>query len=106
METPIDTLQFYVRAVTGLLLFLNLALLVAIQSGRNWAKQLLVHLNPVEEAEVSRRSDRALGLLIMVVIAMNAASVYANYQLRKSADLIVGDAGNSEMVIGLNSLGH
>ncbi len=106
METPIDTLQFYVRAVTGLLLFLNLALLVAIQSGRNWAKQLLVHLNSVEEAEVSRRSDRALGLLIMVVIAMNAASVYANYQLRKSADLIVGDAGNSEMVIGLNSLGH
>lgn len=42
METRIDSLQFYVRAATGLLFFLNLALLVAIQCGRNCAKQLLV----------------------------------------------------------------
>jgi hypothetical protein len=73
-----------------------------------WQKlrQTTPRLNPAGEAEVFRKSDRALGLPIMVVIAMNAASIYSNYQLRKSADRIVGDAGNSEMVISQNSLGH
>jgi hypothetical protein len=40
-----------------------------------WQKlrQTTPRLNPAGEAEVFRKSDRALGLPIMVVIAMNAA---------------------------------
>lgn len=102
MDTSLDSLQFYVKAVTGLLLLLNLALLMSIRFGMKWAKQIAANLPEEERGPVWRKSSRALGLLIIVVIAMNGAAIFANSQLRQSANAVIGDYGTS---IVLNTTG-
>ena len=100
METSLDSLQFYVKAVTGLLLLLNLALLMSIRFGMGWAKQLAATLPEDERGSAWAKASRALGVLILVVIAMNSAAVYANYHLRQSADALVGESATSGIVVG------
>ena len=99
METSLDSLQFYVKVVTGLLLLLNLALLMSIRFGMGWAKQLTASLPETERAPVWQKASRALGMLIIVVIAMNAAAIFANYQLRQSADAVQGESTGSGIVL-------
>lgn len=101
MDTSLDALQFYVKAVTGLLLLLNLALLMSIRFGMSWAKQLTASLPEEERANSWQKSSRLLGVLIIVVIAMNGAAIYANAQLRHSADTLAGEAGGSSIVLSL-----
>ncbi len=91
MESSLDSLQFYVKAVTGLLLLLNLALLMSIRFGMGWAKQLTENLPEEARVPVWKKASKALGVLIVVVIAMNAAAIFANYQLRQSADAVIGE---------------
>lgn len=98
MDTSLESLQFYVKAVTGLLLLLNLALLMSIRFGMKWAKQAAATLPEEERGLVWRKSSRVLGLLIIVVIAMNGAAIFANSQLRQSANAVVGDYGSSIVV--------
>ncbi len=99
METSFDSLQFYLKVVTGLLLLLNLALLMSIRFGMGWAKQLTASLPEPERAPVWQKASRALGMLIIVVIAMNAAAIFANYQLRQSADAVQGESTGSGIVL-------
>lgn len=106
METSIDSLQFYVKAVTGLLLLLNLALLMSIRFGMGWAKQLAARLPEDERVVAWGKASRALGVLIIVVIAMNSAAVFANYQLRQSAEAIVGESTGSAIVVGQYEIEH
>lgn len=94
MEHPFDTLQFYVKAATGLLLLLNLALLLSIRFGMRSAKQLAAQLPESEAPAVLRTANRTLGLLIFTVIAMNAAAVFTNYQLRQAANAVAGSTGS------------
>lgn len=103
METSLDSLQFYVKAVTGLLLLLNLALLMSIRFGMGWAKQLTANLPEEERAPAWKKASRALGILIMVVIGMNGAAIFANYQLRHSAASVVGE--NSSIVLNQDAVG-
>lgn len=98
MDTSLDSLQFYVKAVTGLLLLLNLALLMSIRFGMKWAKQIAAALPEEERGPVWRKSSRALGFLIIVVIAMNGAAIFANSQLRQSANAVIGDYGTSIVI--------
>ena len=100
METSSDSLLFYVKASTGLLLLLNLALLMSIRFGMGWAKKLTATLPEAEREFAWKKASRALGLLIIVVIAMNGAAVFANFQLRHAADAVVGECTGSGIVIG------
>ena len=100
MDTPLDSLQFYVKAVTGLLLLLNLALLMSIRFGMGWAKAFAASLPEEQRDGTWKRASRALGLLIIVVIGMNSAAVFANYQLRQSADAVIGESRGSSIVLG------
>lgn len=104
METSVDSLQFYVKFATGLLLLLNVALLVSIRLGMGWAKRLTSGLPDVEREVAWRKASRALGLLIVVVIAMNAAAIFANYHLRHAADAVVGE--NASIVLNQASKSH
>ena len=99
MDTSIDSLQFYVKSVTGLLLLLNLALLMSIRFGMGWAKQLTAHLPEEDRDRAWSKASRTLGFLIIVVIAMNSAAVFANYQLRQSADALAGESTGSSIVV-------
>jgi ABC-type cobalamin transport system permease subunit len=103
MDTSQDSLQFYVKAVTGLLLLLNLALLMAIRFGMNWAKQLAATLPEEEKAGSWKKSSRALAVLIIVVIAMNGAAIFANSELRKSANAVIGGSDSSSIVLSQNT---
>ena len=91
METSFENLQFYVKVVTGLLLLLNLALLISIRIGMGWARQATAHLSDEERPEQWNKASRALSLLILVVITMNGAAIYANYHLRQSAEAVLGE---------------
>ena len=102
MDTSPDSLHFYVKAVTGLLLLLNLALLLSIRFGMTWAKQLTASLPEEERAPVWQKASRILGFLIITVIAMNGAAIYANYQLRRSADAVIGE--NSSIVLSQHTI--
>lgn len=106
MDTSLDSLQFYVKAVTGLLLLLNLALLVSIRFSMAWARQVAAQLPEAERTAAWSKSSRALGVLIMVVIAMNSAAVFANYQLRQSADAVIGESTGSGIVISQHDIGR
>ncbi len=99
MDTSIDSLQFYLKAVTGLILLLNLALLMSIRFGMGWAKQVASQLPEADRAAAWGKSSRALAGLILVVIAMNGAAVFANYQLRQSADAVLGETTGSGIVL-------
>ncbi len=99
METSSDSLLFYVKASTGLLLLLNLALLMSIRFGMGWAKKLTATLPEAERDFTWKKASRALGLLIIVVIAVNGAAVFANFQLHHAADAVVGESTGSEIVI-------
>lgn len=91
METSLETFQFYLRLIVGLLLLLNVALLVSVRCGLLWAKQLTASL-PDEEAAVHwRKATRILGILIVFIISMNAAAVFAHHHLRQATDAIVGE---------------
>jgi hypothetical protein len=48
---------------------------------------------------VWQKASRAFGILIIVVIAMNAAAIFANYQLRQSADALQGEPTGSGIVV-------
>ena len=106
METSLDSLQFYVKVVTGLLLLLNLALLMSIRFGMGWAKQLAASLPETERLPVWQKASRALGILIIVVIAVNGASIFANYQLRQSADAVQGESTGSGIVLSQSDTGR
>ena len=97
MENSFEALQFYVKALTGLLLLLNFALLISIRFGLNWAKQLNGHLPEAERAPAWQKSSRILGVLIVMVIGMNGAAIYVNVQLRHSANALAGEAGGSSI---------
>lgn len=106
METSLDSLQFYVKVVTGLLLLLNLALLMSIRFGMGWAKQLAASLPETERLPVWQKASRALGILIIVVIAVNGAAIFANYQLRQSADALQGESTGSGIVLSQSDTGR
>lgn len=106
METSLDSLQFYVKVVTGLLLLLNLALLMSIRFGMGWAKQLAASLPETERLPVWQKASRALGILIIVVIAVNGAAIFANYQLRQSADAVQGESTGSGIVLSQSDTGR
>lgn len=99
METSFDALQFYVKALTGLVLLLNFALLISIRFGLNWAKQLNGHLPEGERVPAWKKASRILGLLIILVIGMNGAAIYVNAQLRHSASALAGGAAGSSIVL-------
>lgn len=99
METSFDSLQFYVKALTGLVLLLNFALLISIRYGLGWAKQLTGHLPESERAPAWQKTSRVLGILIVLVIGMNGAAMYVNAQLRHSAMALAGESATSSMVL-------
>ncbi len=92
MDNPLDSLQFYVKAVTGLLILLNLSLLMAIQFGMGWAKRLSAALPAEERPAMWSKTTRILGLLIFVVIALNAGAIFVNFQLRKSVTAVAEES--------------
>jgi uncharacterized membrane protein len=81
MPTSLDSMQFYTKLLTGMILLLNIGLLVSIRMALKYA----MHSRAVDPTEAGKKlwntARRGLAVLIVLVVAMNAAAVYANHRM-------------------------
>ena len=81
MSTPIESMHFYTKLLTGMILLLNIGLLVSIRLALKYAR----HSSAVDQSEEGAKlwisAKRALAVLIIVVVCMNGAAVYANHRM-------------------------
>ena len=81
MTTPLDSLQLYTRILTGMVLLLNIGLLLAIRMAVKFAR---IACEGATSASGIRRwgmVKKGLAALILMVVCMNGAAVFANNRL-------------------------
>ena len=81
MSTPIDAMHFYTKLLTGMILLLNIGLLVSIRMALKYARRSSAMDRSEEGAKLWITAKRAIAVLIIVVICMNGAAVYANHRM-------------------------
>ena len=81
MTTPLDSLQLYTRILTGMVLLRNVGLLLAIRMAVKFAR--IACEGDTSEFGVRRWSmvKKGLAALILLVVCMNGAAVFANNRL-------------------------
>jgi hypothetical protein len=90
MTTPLDSMQFYTRVLTGMLLLLNLGLLMAIRMALKQAK----HCRAIDASDEGLKrwngAKRGLSVLAILVVGMNGAAIFANHRMANATqDLMV-----------------
>jgi hypothetical protein len=79
--TTLESMHFYTKLLTGMILLLNIGLLVSIRMALRYAR----HSSVVDASEAGARmwqsAKRRLVVLIAMVVCMNAAAVYANHRM-------------------------
>ncbi len=102
MSTPLDSMHFYTKVLTGMVLMLNIGLLVSIRTALKFAR-LSASLDQSEQGVKRWVSVRkSLAVLILLVVCMNAAAVYANHRMvNATRDLAVDLSQDSEAAIAL-----
>lgn len=81
MTSPLDSMHFYTRVLTGLLLLLNIGLLVSIRMALKFGRRSSSVDRSEEGVKLWVSARRALAVLILLVVCMNAAAVYANHRM-------------------------
>ena len=98
---PVETIQIFSKVLTGLLLLLNFSLLVSIRAALKWGKKTAeLDSNSLEDWGKTRR---VLAALILIVIAMNGACVYANMKLKLAGNAVAMEMDTSHSPILLGS---
>ncbi len=106
MNPSLDSMHFYTKLLTGMVLLLNIGLLVAIRLALKFAK----HSSNVDQTENGVRmwatAKRALTVLILLVVSVNAAAVYANHNMlnvTKDIEAQLPPNRDSGILLGMNS---
>ena len=74
-------MHLYTKILTGMVLLLNIGLLIAIRMAVKFAG-LASALDQSEQGpQFWKAARRALAMLILCVVCMNAAAVYANHRM-------------------------
>ena len=81
MTTSLDSMTFYTKVFTGMILLLNIGLLVAIRMALKYAKHTSVVDRSEQGLKLWSSAKRGLLVLIMLVVCMNLAAVYANHRM-------------------------
>jgi hypothetical protein len=86
MDLPYDRIIFFTKVLTGLVMMLNIGLVLSLR----------MHLRFVREARAtgaqsSIRGPVVLGLAILVIL-INIATVYSNYQMLQAVRAIAKQA--------------
>lgn len=81
MTTPLDSMHFYTKLFTGMVLLLNIGLLVAIRMALAYAKHIRAVDVSDEGSRLWVRAKRGLTVLILMVVGMNAAAIFANQRM-------------------------
>ena len=99
MSNPFDSLMFYTKLLTGMVLLLNVLSLVCINLLVRWLRDPRRAM--VQAGDASAYSESApkpqfrtgarfiLFFLLLTVIAVNGLAVYGNHQLRAATDDVV-----------------
>jgi len=104
MSTPIDAMHFYTRLLTGMILLLNIGLLVSIRLALKYAKRSTALDQSAEAAKLWNSAKRALGVLILTVICLNGAAVYANHRMVEATRDVAAElpaSGETEFALSL-----
>jgi cytochrome b561 len=91
MASPLDTMQFYTKVLTGMVLLLNIGLLVSIRIALKHARLSSASERSEEGAKRWAAARRQIAFLILTVVAMNAGAVIANYNLVNATRVIAAD---------------
>lgn len=105
MTPSLDSMHFYTKLLTGMVLLLNIGLLVSIRLALKFAKRSSVADQSPESGAMWASAKRALATLILLVVSVNAAAVYANHQMINATRDIaaqVPQGSDAEMVLGMN----
>ena len=98
----VETIQIFSKVLTGLLLLLNFSLLISIRLALKWAKKTTELDSSPDTAGAWIQNRRVLAALIVIVIAMNGASVYANMKLKVAGHEMAAqlDSVNPTILVG------
>ena len=100
---PIDALQFFSKVSTGMVLLMNLSLLISIRMALNWAKRTSMLDTSEEGALRWKAARRAFMVLILVVVGMNGAAVYANHRMTKATRAVAVEFPDMNSAVALNT---
>lgn len=81
MTSPLDSMQFYTKLLTGLVLLLNIGLLVSIRMALKFGRRSSEMDQSERGIKLWASARRGIGVLILLVVCMNAAAVYANHRM-------------------------
>lgn len=84
MTTPLEAMQFYTKILTGMVLLLNVGLLLSIRMALKYARIASAEDNSAEAPRRWAVAKRGIALLILTVVCMNGAAVFANHRLVKA----------------------
>ena len=104
--TSLDSLHFYTKLLTGMILLLNIGLLVSIRLALRFAKNSAATDTSERGLKVWASAKRALAILIIVVVSINAAAVYANHRMINATRDIAAElpqGSDAELVLGMNN---
>jgi uncharacterized BrkB/YihY/UPF0761 family membrane protein len=105
MTTSLESMTFFTKLLTAMVLLLNIGLLVSIRLALKSAKQNSELDRSETGARAWLRSRRALMALIVMVVGMNATAIYANQKVVKAtqdiAAQIPGDS-DAELLLSMS----
>ncbi len=81
MTTPLETMHLYSKILTGMVLLLNIGLLISIRIALKHARLSLAADGTEAGSKRWSSAKRQLIALILSVVAINGAAVFANHRL-------------------------
>ena len=105
MPPSLDSVSYYTKLLTAMVLLLNIGLLVAVRMALKYAR----HNSSIDRSDHGEKlwasAKRGISALILLVVAMNGVAVYANHRMVTATREIAAELPqntDAEMVLGLN----
>lgn len=103
--TSLESLQFYTKVLTGMVLLLNIGLLLSIRMALKYARKACGEDDSEEGIKRWTSVKRGLALLILTVVCMNGGAVFANHRLVSATHEVAADLPkNSDLEKMLSAL--
>ncbi len=104
MMSSLDSMHLYTKILTGMVLLLNIGLLISIRMAVKYAGRASA-LDQSEQGQgLWKAARRALASLILFVVLMNAAAVYANHRMvNATRDIAAELPQNTDAPIALSA---
>ena len=105
MTSPLESMTFFTKLLTGMVLLLNIGLLVSVRLALKSAKMNSQMDQSERGAKNWVNSRRVLAVLILLVVGMNATAIYSNQKVVKATHEIANQlpsGSDTELLLSLN----